>query len=400
VDGGTGRPGGTWYNNEVPIPPIPVEAPNFNCWAQIDLDALASNAVALGSLGPELMAVLKADAYGHGVAIVAPCLRALEVRHYGVATAAEGRALRAMDGLADAQIYVMTATSPADAAIVVENDLIPFISKTAQLRGIAEAAHKATKTAKVHLEIDTGIGRAGVAPEDFPEILSAALSMSSIKVTGVCTHFTWGENAEDARRQHVLFERLLREIPETLRGRLLIHASNSPAAINVPGAHYGMIRPGLLLYGIAPVPGPLPAPWPNLGLRPVLSLHARVLLVRDHPTGATLSYGRTYTLERPARIATIGIGYGDGYSRRLSNIGHVLLPSGHTAPIRGRVCMDQFCIELPEGETLTEGDIVTLVGSVGDSELRAVDIADSIGATPHEITTCLTARVPRIPTNS
>jgi alanine racemase len=157
-----------------------------------------------------------------------------------------------------------------------------------------------------------------------------------------------------------------------------------------------MMRPGLLLYGIAPEGG-APAKIPDGSpLTPVLSLHARILSVRRMPAGTTLSYGRTFTLGHPATVATIGIGYGDGYSRRLSNTGHVLLPGGQSAPIRGRICMDQFCVEVPDGLGLAAGDIVTLVGKSGASEIRAADLADLIGATPHEITTCLMGRVPRI----
>jgi alanine racemase len=159
------------------------------------------------------------------------------------------------------------------------------------------------------------------------------------------------------------------------------------------------MRPGLLLYGIGPSSQFLADEREGFAFRPALSLKARVILVRRLPAGTDISYSRTYTLPHNATIATIGIGYGDGFPRRLSNCGHVLLPSGKRAPIRGRVCMDQLCIEVPEGERLSAGDTVTLIGRAGESEIRVTDMAEQIDTTPHEITTCLTARVPRVVVN-
>jgi alanine racemase len=376
------------------MPATPFQ-PVSNCWAEIDLGALAANAAALRGLGAELMAVVKADAYGHGVAIVVPELLRAGLRDFGVATVAEGVLVRGIAG-PEPQIYVMTAIGPQDAAQVVASDLTPFVSSAESAEAIGRAAMAAGRKARVHVEVDTGIGRAGALPSEAPEIVARVLTTHGLLLTGLCTHFAWGENATDARRQHAIFEQVLRGLPPELLSGLVIHAANSPAVLNVPGARYNMIRPGLLLFGIAPEGGS-PAAMPDgTPLAPVLSLRARVLLVRRMPAGTTLSYGRTFTLDHQATIATVGIGYGDGYSRRLSNNGQVLLPGGIVAPIRGRVCMDQICVEVPEGVSIAAGDTVTLVGKSGSAELRAADIADSIGATPHEITTCMTVRVVRV----
>ena len=186
---------------------------------------------------------------------------------------------------------------------------------------------------------------------------------------------------------------ILTELPPALTRELAVHAANSPGALRVPLASHRLIRPGLLLYGIAPSVALAKNDFPY---DPVLSLKARALLVRRLPAGTEISYSRTYRLPREATIATIGIGYGDGYPRRLSNRGFVLLDDGTPCPIRGRVCMDQLCIELPEGANLEPGDAVTLIGQAGSNSIPVTEIAEEIDTTPHEITTCLTARVPRV----
>jgi alanine racemase len=370
-------------------------SPPCNCWAEIDLDALSANARTLCRIGPALMAVMKADAYGHSTRLVAPQLIASGVSDFGAATAAEGVTLRNIVGVR-ANVYVMTACAPADAAIVAQSNLIPFVSTEEAVRDLSSAAESAGNSVDIHVEVDTGIGRAGVQPDEAIKFIDFARNTRRIRVTGICTHFTWGENADDAARQHAVFEDVLNRIPDEILSTLTVHAANSPAALNVPGARHAMYRPGLLLYGIAPCGGSDPIAPNGETLRPVLSLRARVLHVRDLRAGTDISYGRTYTLPAAARIATVGIGYGDGYPRRLSNIGRVLLSGGIEAPIRGRICMDQICVEIPEGIDVAAGDTVTLIGKSGESQLRCADVADAIEATPHELTTCLTSRVPRI----
>ncbi len=365
------------------------------------MSALGRNARRLGSLGPAVMAVVKANAYGHAIDLVAPEMLRQGVRRFGVATIAEGAQVRKILG-EGVEVYVMTATPPQDSPALIEHRLTPFVSSRELLVSLSQAATTAQTVAAVHLEIDTGIGRAGFEPNEFEAALRFALNLPGIAVAGICTHFTSGENVQDAQGQHRLFERILREqVPENLLSQIVLHAANSPALINVPGARYGMVRPGLLLYGIAPdgdEAARLHLPGGEIEeLEPVLSLRARVLLARELPSGAPISYGRTYILKQASRVATIGIGYGDGYSRQFSNRGRILLPGGALAPVRGRVCMDQVCVELPRGNELAAGDTVTIIGGAGGQRLRAAQIARWIDATPHEMTTCLTARVPRRP---
>lgn len=349
------------------------------------------------------MAVVKADAYGHGVDIVAPILAANGVLHWGIATVDEGRRLRAIlsppaDG-DEHEIYVMTAVLAEHAADVVALNLTPYCSDLALASAMSRAAVAAGVTATLHVEVDTGIGRAGVQPGDVPDFVAAVRKLPGVAITGICTHFTAADTLagpEDPLRQHALFESVLAKLDPAWLSTLTVHAANSPGILRVADARHQLIRPGLLIYGIGPS-APLEAgdetPFPY---KPVMALKARAVLVRRLPAGAEISYSRTYRLPADATIATIAIGYGDGFPRRLSNIGYALLPDGTKVPMRGRVCMDQVCVEVPDGVDLDAGDTVTLVGSAGGSSITALEVADLIEATPHEIPTCLTARVPRI----
>jgi len=364
------------------------------CWAEIDGAALTSNVKLLRQVGPEIMAVVKADAYGHCAGLIVPLLLSQKIKHFAVATVEEASAIRSLPGMSDVAIYLMAAVLPDDAGEIVRLGLIPFASDTEFVTKLSQASARQGRPAALHIEVDTGIGRAGVAPQQLLDNLKSWKRLPGIVVSGICTHFTAADSDDtaDARSQLALFESTLSALPPEMVSGLAIHAANSPAILKVPVGSSTLFRPGLLLYGIAPSEQ-LEIDFPY---RPVLSLRARALLVRHLPAGSDISYSRTYRLKQDANIATIGIGYGDGFARRLSNIGAVILPDGKLAPIRGRVCMDQLCVEVPETSSLRPGDTVTLIGEVGSTKITASEIATAINTTPHEITTCLTARVPRI----
>lgn len=368
-------------------------------WVEIDAAALAHNIDVLrlrfGRDGKtRLLAVVKADAYGHGVNQIAPLCGECGVRDFGVATVDEGAHLRGLLG-PDAAIYILAPSLPTDASLIVSCRLIPFVSDFAFGGTISEAALAHGQTATVHLEVDTGMGRSGVALADAKALLSALDSLPGLHVTGLATHFASADDdACDARAQYALFAALVGRLGNRAKS-LMLHASNSPGAIAVPEARLDMVRPGLLLYGIEPAPGMLVAAA-GLDLRPVLRLKARVLLCRSLAAGATISYGRTYTVpDGGGMYATIGIGYGDGWPRGLSNIGAVLL-RGCVAPIRGRICMDQMVVDVTDISGVEAGDVATLIGCDGARSLTVGAIAYLLHTTPHAITTCLTARLPRI----
>ncbi len=364
-------------------------------WAEVDAAALAFNIGLLQSrFGPaRVMAVVKADAYGHGASLVAP-LCAGRLTDFGVATPAEGAMLRPLLP-PDAAIYLLGPALPSEAPIIVFHRLTLLLSSLEMGQALSGAAEAQNLTVSAHLDLDTGIGRAGVQPADAHALLARLDSLPNLTITGLATHFADADdNPADAYSQHELFLRFLQTLGPRVQS-LLLHVSNSPAALNLPpSARHSLLRPGLLLYGIEPAPELFAER--DLPLKPVLSLRTRVTLCRFLPAGATISYGRTYVVPPGGgTYATLGVGYGDGYPRGLSNLGSALI-HGQRAPICGRVCMDQTVVDVSRIPGVRSGDIATLIGSDGGETLTAGDLAALIKTTPHEITTRLTARVPRL----
>ena len=373
-------------------------SPYSRTWARIDADALAQNLANLNALytepfGSRVMAIVKADAYGHGLDLIVAECHKLGVRDFGVATVEEGVAARRLTS--DAHIYLLSPVTPREAETIVDHGLTTVVSSHTMAAALSQTATSLGRTADVHLDIDTGMGRSGFAPDDAPAALAALTRLPNVRLTGIATHFACAdEDPDDARAQLALFQSALAKLGDGVRG-MTIHASNSPASLLLGAAGaYQLVRPGLLLYGIEPAPGvwaQSPREW-----RPVLSLQTRVTLTHRLRAGDTISYGKTYTVPPGGGVyATLAIGYGDGYSRRFSASGFALL-HGRRAPIRGRVCMDQMVVDVSEIPEVRAGDIATIVGADGTETLAAGAMAASIGATPHEITTCLTGRVPRV----
>lgn len=340
------------------------------------------------------MAVVKANAYGHDVALIAQTCADLGLRDFGIATPSEGAVLRVLLP-PDAAIYLLGPAFPEEAPAIALHRLTPLLSSVETARALSEASLELGAIADVHLDVDTGIGRAGVQVSDAPAFLSLLDHLPGLRVTGLATHFASAdEDLVDVHEQWALFADFLTRLGDRARS-LLVHASNSPASLVLPpAALHGMVRPGLLLYGIEPAPNQFA--FSLMPLRPVLSLKTRVTLCRPLPGGATISYGRTFTVPHGGGIyATLGVGYGDGYPRRFSNSGHVLI-HGRRAPICGRVCMDQTVVDVSRIPGVQIGDTATLIGMDGDETLTAGALAAALQTTPHEITTCLTARVPRV----
>ena len=365
-------------------------------WAEIDGSALAHNVTLLRRrFGPaRIMAVVKANAYGHDISLIASACADLGLRDFGIATPAEGAALRVLVP-PDAAVYLLGPAFPEEAPIIALHRLTPLLSSMDTAQALSEAASALGIVADVHLDVDTGIGRAGVPVADAVSFLSHLDRLPSLRVTGAATHFASAdEDPADAQAQHDLFASFLHALGPRADA-LLVHEANSPAALDLsPPARLGLVRPGLLLYGIEPMPGDFKAD--AMPLRPVLSLKTRVTLCRPLPGGATISYGRTYTVPPGGGVyATLGVGYGDGYPRRFSNFGHVLI-HGRRAPICGRVCMDQTVVDVTHIPGVRAGDTATLIGTDGGETLSAGDLAAALQTTPHEITTGLTARAPRV----
>ncbi|HZT43126.1 MAG TPA: alanine racemase [Chthonomonadaceae bacterium] len=376
-------------------------------WARVDLDAVRANVAALRAfLGPavRLMAVVKADAYGHGLVPVARAALEAGAAWLGAATVAEGVALREA-GLA-APIALLCAPLPdeAEAALTWQLTVMAGDSDTLQALSRAIARLRALpETPAVHLEVDTGMGRSGILPDQALDLWRAT-SAAGLRVTGLTTHFADADGAdlEFTAAQQSAFDRVRTALEQAGARFEIIHLPNSAATLRFGAAGGNLVRPGLLLYGILPPIPNLTAPAasaansPSLpALQPVLTLAARVATVRTLPAGHPISYGVTHRLARPSRVATVLIGYGDGYPRRLSNRGAMLL-RGKRAPILGRVCMDQTVIDVTDIPGVEPGEEAVCIGSQGDDRISIEEIAAVIDTTEHEISTCLTPRVARI----
>ncbi len=365
-------------------------------WAEIALGAVPDNLAAIRRLiapDTKVLAVVKADAYGHGLVPVALAAQAAGAEWLGVATVAEGASLRGA-GLT-VPIALLCGFAPEDAATLVDNNITPSIGDSDALAAIVQAVrHSESKVPyAIHLDIDTGIGRAGEQPREAVSLWQSAKHVG-LNVSGLCTHFADADGANDtfSRQQEALFEKTYSELRSAGAQFDLIHLSNSPATLRTYGSTGNLVRPGLLLYGIAPrnTPPEIAAP-----LRALLTLNARVAAVRELPAGQPISYGMTHRLQCKSRVATVLIGYGDGYPRRLSNCGRMLI-HGRYAPILGRVCMDQTVVDVTEIPAVVAGDTAVCIGTQDNQSITVLQIASLIDATEHEITTCLLPRIPRL----
>jgi alanine racemase len=360
--------------------------------AEIDLEAIRHNVRLVREfVGPAVavMAIVKADGYGHGAIEVSRAALYAGASSLGVATVSEGIALRA--ALPNTPIYHLPPFPPDSAVNVVHHRLVPLISDLAGLHHLNVAAERQGAVAELHMEIDTGMGRSGASAEEAFRIASRIREFRSVRLTGCATHFAAAESDPVyTRRQIELFHDALEKVGG-MHPYGVLHAANSPATLLYPESHFHMVRPGLLTYGILPQ---LPADYNPPTFRPALTLKTWIALIRELAAGASLSYSRTHTLTRPSRIATLPVGYGDGYPRALSNIGEVLV-CGRRAPILGRVCMDVMLVDvtdIPEANACAE---VILIGRQGDEQIRVEEIARLVDTTDHDITTRLTSRVER-----
>ncbi len=365
-------------------------------WVEIDRSAIRANMAQMRSLAGlkngVVMAVIKADAYGHGLVPVAQTAVEAGADWLGVATVAEGAALR-QAGL-QAPILLLCAPAPGEAERLLRCGLVASLGDSSTREALVQAAQRLglTQPPAVHLEVDTGIGRAGVLPEAAPEFWRETVA-AGLRVTGLMTHFADADGDEPfTRAQQIAFLAVQRSLEQIGAQFEHVHLSNSAGALRFGMTDSTMFRAGLLLYGIQPR---LSGAAPLLPLRPVMSVKARVATVRSLPQGHPISYGATHRLGRPSRVATVLLGYGDGYPRRLSNCGAMLL-HGRRAPILGRVCMDQTVVDVTDIPGVAPGEAAVCLGVQGRERITVEELAALLATTEHEITTCLTARLPRV----
>jgi alanine racemase len=364
--------------------------------ARVDLGAIRSNVAALaGRTSAEVMAVVKADGYGHGLVPSAQAAVAGGATWLGTALLDEALALRAA-GLTEPRVLAWLM-GPGEAwAEALQADVDVSVNAEWALAEVAAAARETGVTARVHLKVDSGLNRGGAAVADWPDLVVAARKAEAegaVRVVGVWSHFAYADapGHSTIARQADVFRDAVAHAESAGIDPEVRHLANSAATLTAPDQHFDLVRPGIAVYGLSPVPhvaGPA-----HYGLRPAMTLAADLVLVKRVPAGSGVSYGHTYTTDRETSLGLVPLGYADGVPRNASNLGPVLA-AGRTRTVAGRVCMDQLVLDLGD-DPATVGDEVVLFGTGEDGGPTAQDWAEATGTISYEIVTRIGPRVPR-----
>ena len=355
----------------------------YRTYTEIDLQAILRNAKAIKAhTGKRLIAVVKADAYGHGVVPVAETLRPV-TDIFAVATIEEGVALR-QAGFRES-ILVLFSSLPEQARQIVAHELIPTISDWQFADGLNGVA---SKSVRVHVNINTGMNRSGVHWTEAVQFLNRLKTLPRLDVEGVFTHFATADEM-DKHYVFVQLDRFAAVLESISSGDALIHAANSAAALAIPESHFGAVRPGLSLYGV------YPASERPIKLEPALTWKTRIGWIGSLSAREGVSYGSTYKAPHQTHVAMVEVGYADGYPRALSGSGEVLI-GGARRPIIGQICMDVSVVRLAPTDNVSVGDEVVLIGKQGKAEITVDELAHRAGTISYEILTQIGNRVKRI----
>jgi len=373
---------------------VRVARPARPTWVEVDLETIASNVRQIKEIvGPEvkILAVLKADAYGHGAITVARTAINNGVSYCGVASVSESLRLRAGGISVPTLVLGYTPTWLVRKAIL--HDITLTIYDADMARAISRAAGNLRRTACVHIKVDTGMGRLGLLPEQVVPFVQEIRDLPDLDLAGIFTHFSVADDA-DLEYTRWQLDRF-REVLDNLAGIGVtfrtVHCANSAAILRLPEAHFNTVRLGLAMYGLRPSPHvPLPA-----GFRPALTWKTTIAQVKILPPGSYVSYGNTYRTEQEEAIAVIPVGYADGFRRAPTRWREVLV-RGQRAPIVGQVCMDQTMIDVSHIPNVRVGDEVVLIGRQGEDEITAEEVADWLGTINYEAISEILARVPRM----
>lgn len=367
-------------------------------WAEVDLDAFHENLLSMKECLDEktsIVGVVKTDGYGHGAVPLAREMEQVDfVTGYAVATAEEAAILKKA-GM-EKPVMVLGYTFPADYEDMIREEIRATVFTGQMLADMSREALRMGKKMIVHIAVDTGMSRIGIRTDDEGlSFVKKVLETPGIEVEGIFTHFATADETDKKKTYAQLadFKAFAERIEKELGFRVPIcHCSNSAGILDIKEANMDVVRAGVILYGLWPSPE---VNRERAALKPVLSLYSRIVYVKDLEAGREISYGGTYTTEKPMRVATVPVGYGDGYPRMLSNRADVLI-CGRRAPILGRVCMDQFMVDvtdIPEAET---GSLVTLVGHDGTEEITMEELGEISGRFNYELACCLGKRIPRV----
>jgi alanine racemase len=383
-------------------------------WAEIDLSAISHNIRQIKSIvepeGSSILAVIKDNAYGHGAVEVARVAESENVRMFGVATVEEAVQLR--QASIKTPILIFCCILPEQAKEVIQYDITQTVCDLRTCKSLSESAKRLGKKAKVHVKVDTGMGRIGIAFDKAVELIKQIVQLPYLVIEGVYTHFASADTDEAFTTLQIeRFNSTLSALNDIGIHIPIRHAAGSAGILffrnsaerdlffrnsaerelNFPSSYYDMVRPGLILYGLYPCANP----YHKVELKPALSLKTRVVYLKELPAGHSVSYERTYITDRPTIVATLAVGYGHGYSRKLSNKGEVLI-RGKRAQIIGLICMDQCLCDVTNIPDVSVGDEVVLIGSQGDEEITADEIAEKVGTISYEILCGVNANVRRI----
>jgi alanine racemase len=361
---------------------------------QIDLAALRWNFEQVRSVvgpGIKILSVVKADAYGHGAREVAAALTEAGSDGFGVATLEEGIELR--EAGIHSPILVLTAVYAEQLEEFFRRDLTPAVSDVVTMRDLDELTRPHGRMLKIHLKVDTGMGRLGLLHSEIDSWLPEIVKLEALHLGGLFSQLSHAEDAagDYTQTQVENFTGVIGRLRTAGFNPPLIHLANSAGIIGVPSAHCTIVRPGLMLYGLYPAPEMAR----RVELRPVLSWKTRILQLKELPADSSIGYGRTFLTKRKSSIATLPVGYADGYHRLLSNRGAALV-GGERAPVVGRISMDLTMIDVTDIRGVSQGDEVVLLGKQGDETISADEMAGWAETISYEILTSINARVPRV----
>jgi alanine racemase len=359
--------------------------PEHLLWVEVALSAVRSNLRRMKDItGTRAMAVVKANAYGHGLEAVGRAAAEAGAEWLGVARASEGLSLRAAGVALPTLVLGFTPPEAGEAALGHDLSLTVFDLETA--RAYAASAQRLNRRARLHVKVDTGMGRLGVMPGEAPEFVRSLRALAGVEVEGLFTHFAGSDLADrtHARAQLKTFEGVLAALDQRPP---IVHAANSAAAFALPGARFDLVRMGMALYGLNPS-GAVPCPS---GFRPALQWKALVAQVKTLPPGHGVSYGPEYVTTEAETLAVIPVGYADGYRRIPKNVNEVLI-GGRRAKVRGRVCMDQIIVGVNGLPNVKAGDEAVLLGP----GMPADELAQRWGTINYDVTSGIMARVPRV----
>ncbi len=366
-------------------------------YAEIDLAAIRHNIGQIrAAVSPStfIMAIVKANAYGHGAVKVGTAALSAGANGLGVAIPEEGAELRE-NGL-KVPIFVVGLTLPEQASLLVDYNLVATVSTLETARALAEAARRQGRLAEVMLKVDTGMGRVGIRPEQAFNFVQKLLAIPGLELKGIFTHLATADAGDKtyANQQLDLFTSSLNKITSGGSALNWISAANSATILDLPHGYFNMVRPGIILYGLSPSK----ETQRRFHLFPAMQFKTKVVYIKEVPRGTRVSYGSTYTTSQETLLATLPVGYADGYSRYLSNRASVLI-GGRRCPIIGRVCMDQIIVDLGPRSDARIGDEAVLFGRQGEVEISVTELADLAGTINYELVCAISSRVPRVYVN-